>query len=236
MNYLIVSPVRTGSTWLNLVIAKHFNLFNVGETLCRITPGMLLDPSKERFTDNSKIQLPYTQQTQKLFNTDFRELSREEQLIELKKTPFVIKFTPWDLYEGYEFDKFKEEMQPLTTIFLYRKNLLEHFISFISANKTGVVNSDSPFMNYQRPKMKYNQEEFDYYLAHKHIWEEIYKKHGHKFDYTISYEELFKMNELCGIPLKDYHEEFTIKLNKYTREELEECKQQTGLEDNYEIC
>ena len=51
MNYLIVSPVRTGSTWLNLVIAKHFNLFNVGETLCRITPGMLLDPSKERFTN-----------------------------------------------------------------------------------------------------------------------------------------------------------------------------------------
>ena len=110
MNYLIVSPVRTGSTWLNLVIAKHFNLFNVGETLCRITPGMLLDPSKERFTDNSKIQLPYTQQTQKLFNTDFRELSREEQLIELKKTPFVIKFTPWDLYEGYEFDKFKTQI------------------------------------------------------------------------------------------------------------------------------
>ena len=75
-------------------------------------------------------------------------------------------------------------------------------------------------MDYQRPKMKYNQDEFDYYLAHKHIWEEIYKKHGHKFDYTISYEELFKMNELCGIPLKDYHEEFTIKLNKYTREEM----------------
>ena len=80
------------------------------------------------------------------------------------------------------------------------------------------------------------QDEFDYYLAHKHIWEEIYKKHGHKFDYTISYEELFIMNEVCGIPLKDYHEEFTLKLNRYTREELEECKQQTGLEDNYEIC
>ena len=73
-------------------------------------------------------------------------------------------------------------------------------------------------------------------MAHKHIWEEIYKKHGHKFDYTISYEELFKMDELCGIPLKQYHEDFTLKLNRYTKEELEECREQTGLEDNYEIC
>ena len=244
MNYLIVSPVRSGSTWLNLVIAKHYNLFNVGESLCKISPGILLDPSKERFIEGDKVHLPYTQQMQKLFNIDFRKLSREQQITELKKTPFVIKFTPWDLYEGsdeaygygYEFDNFREELKPMTTIFLYRKNLLEHFISFNAVHKTGVMNADSPFMNYQRPKMEYNQEELDYYLAHKHIWEETYKEHGHKFDYTISYEELFKMNELCGIPLKDYHEEFTLKLNRYTREELEECKQQTGLEDNYEIC
>ena len=27
MNYLIVSPVRSGSTWLNLTLAKHLNRF-----------------------------------------------------------------------------------------------------------------------------------------------------------------------------------------------------------------
>ncbi len=80
------------------------------------------------------------------------------------------------------------------------------------------------------------QEELDLYLAHRQIWEQCYKDHSHNFDYTISYEELFKMDELCGVPLKQYHEEFTLKLNSYTEEELEECKQQTGLEDNYEIC
>ena len=98
------------------------------------------------------------------------------------------------------------------------------------------MNTYNRFMNYKRPRIKYTQEELDLYLAHRQIWEQCYKDHSHNFDYTISYEELFKMDELCGVPLKQYHEEFTLKLNSYTKEELEECKQQTGLEDNYEIC
>tara|TARA_Y100000816_G_C26071130_1_gene563435 strand:+ start:268 stop:966 length:699 start_codon:yes stop_codon:yes gene_type:complete len=232
MNYLIVSPVRSGSTWLNLTLAKHLNLTNIGEALCKISPTLLM---------NSNINL-----TSQLANnnTDLRKLSREEQIEIIKKKPFVAKFTPWDLYEGsdeeyglgYEFDKFKELVKPLTTIFLYRKNLLEHYISFWGVHRTGIMNTYNRFMNYKRPRIKYTQEELDLYLAHKHIWEQCYKDHSHNFDYTISYEELFKMDELCGVPLKQYHEEFTLKLNSYTEEELEECKQQTGLEDNYEIC
>lgn len=232
MNYLIVSPVRSGSTWLNLTLAKHLNLTNIGEALCKISPTLLM---------NSNINL-----TSQLANnnTDLRKLSREEQIETIKKKPFVAKFTPWDLYEGsdeeyglgYEFDKFKELVKPLTTIFLYRKNLLEHYISFWGVHRTGIMNTYNRFMNYKRPRIKYTQDELDLYLAHKHIWEQCYKDHSHNFDYTISYEELFKMDELCGVPLKQYHEEFTLKLNSYTEEELEECKQQTGLEDNYEIC
>ena len=232
MNYLIVSPVRSGSTWLNLTLAKHLNLTNIGEALCKISPTLLM---------NSNINL-----TSQLANnnTDLRKLSREEQIEIIKKKPFVAKFTPWDLYEGsdeeyglgYEFDKFKELVKPLTTIFLYRKNLLEHYISFWGVHRTGIMNTYNRFMNYKRPRIKYTQEELDLYLAHRQIWEQCYKDHSHNFDYTISYEELFKMDELCGVPLKQYHEEFTLKLNSYTKEELEECKQQTGLEDNYEIC
>ena len=232
MNYLIVSPVRSGSTWLKLTLAKHLNLTNIGEALCKISPTLLM---------NSNINL-----TSQLANnnTDLRKLSREEQIEIIKKKPFVAKFTPWDLYEGsdeeyglgYEFDKFKELVKPLTTIFLYRKNLLEHYISFWGVHRTGIMNTYNRFMNYKRPRIKYTQEELDLYLAHRQIWEQCYKDHSHNFDYTISYEELFKMDELCGVPLKQYHEEFTLKLNSYTEEELEECKQQTGLEDNYEIC
>ena len=232
MNYLIVSPVRSGSTWLNLTLAKHLNLTNIGEALCKISPTLLM---------NSNINL-----TSQLANnnTDLRKLSREEQIEIIKKKPFVAKFTPWDLYDvsdeeyglGYEFDKFKELVKPLTTIFLYRKNLLEHYISFWGVHRTCIMNTYNRFMNYKRPRIKYTQDELDLYLAHKHIWEQCYKDHSHNFDYTISYEELFKMDELCGVPLKQYHEEFTLKLNSYTEEELEECKQQTGLEDNYEIC
>ena len=43
MNYLIVSPVRSGSTWLNLTLAKHLNLTNIGEALCKISPTLLMN-------------------------------------------------------------------------------------------------------------------------------------------------------------------------------------------------
>ena len=236
MNYLIVSPVRSGSTWLNLTLAKHLKLENIGEALCKISPTLLM---------NSISNIKDTSLNSQLANsdTDLRKLPRDKQIEIIKKKPFVAKFTPWDLYEGsdekygsgYEFNKFKESVKPLTTIFLYRKNLIEHYISFWGVHRTGIMNTYNRFMNYQRPKMQYTQEELDLYLAHKYIWEKCYKDHSHNFDYTISYEELFKMDELCGVPLKQYHEDFTLKLNRYTDEELEECKKQTGLETNYEI-
>ena len=73
MNYLIVSPVRSGSTWLNLTLAKHLNLTNIGEALCKISPTLLM---------NSNINL-----TSQLANnnTDLRKLSREEQIEIIKK-------------------------------------------------------------------------------------------------------------------------------------------------------
>ena len=239
MNYLIVSPVRSGSTWLNLTLAKHLKLENIGESLCKISPTLLMKAEKRGSTNQS----PFSSSQLANSNTDLRKLPRNKQIEIIKKKPFVAKFTPWDLYEGsdekygpgYEFDKFKESVKPLTTIFLYRKNLIEHYISFWGVHRTGIMNTYNKFMNYQRPKLEYTQEELDLYLAHKYIWEKCYKDHSHNFDYTISYEELFKMNELCGIPLKQYHEDFTLKLNRYTDEELEECKKQTGLETNYEI-
>ena len=50
MSYLIVSPVRAGSTWLNMALAKHYNLYNAAETLCKVTPA--LDGTKY---DSSKV-------------------------------------------------------------------------------------------------------------------------------------------------------------------------------------
>jgi len=43
------------------------------------------------------------------------------------------------------------------------------------------------------------------------------------------------MDELCGIPLKQYHESYTLKLNRYDRDEIEEVKKLTGYSENYEI-
>ena len=41
MNYLIVCPVRCGSSWLNHVLETHYKLYNVGERLCKIAPGIM---------------------------------------------------------------------------------------------------------------------------------------------------------------------------------------------------
>ena len=49
------------------------------------------------------------------------------------------------------------------------------------------------------------------------------------------YEDLFNMEELCGIPLKQYEGQFTFKLNKYTREEKDEVIRRTGYSENYEL-
>ena len=247
---LIVSPVRAASTWLNLAMAKHLNLYNVGESLCKISPALLMDYAgvNNRIVEGGQQQSHFINSMKDMFDQDFRKLSKEDQMKKLKSTPFIAKFTPWDLYDandkqyadtygyGYDFDKFREDVKPLTTIFLYRRNLVEHFISFINVHRTGIMNTTSPFINYQRPKMKYLESEKEYYLGHKHMWEKCYKEHGHKFDHTITYEELFKMDELCGVPLKQYHDQFTLKLNHYTKEELDEARELTGLEEDYEIC
>ena len=51
----------------------------------------------------------------------------------------------------------------------------------------------------------------------------------------MAYEDLFNMEELCGIPLKQYEGQFTFKLNKYTREEKDEVIRRTGYSENYEL-
>ena len=43
MSYLIVSPVRAGSSWLNSVLESHYTLYNVGETLCKVNPDLIKD-------------------------------------------------------------------------------------------------------------------------------------------------------------------------------------------------
>ena len=258
MSYLIVSPVRSGSSWLNTVLETHYKLYNVGESLCKFTAEFDNQHKKDLFFDihtkkrkygrysYHKASNQYVQNMIKMVDSDIRKLSRDEQINYIKnKTPIVAKFTSWDLYEddkgefgssgwGFNLERLQKEWAPLTTIFLYRKNIVEHFLSFLAYHRTGIGNATGQFMQYQRPKDIWDEEWERYYATHFEIMKRCYK--DHKFDHTVAYEDLFKMDELCGVPLKQYHEEFTLKLNSYTEEELEECKQQTGLEDNYEIC
>tara|TARA_B100001093_G_scaffold516921_1_gene596962 strand:- start:97 stop:873 length:777 start_codon:yes stop_codon:yes gene_type:complete len=257
MNYLIVSPVRTGSTWLNRVIAGHYDLFNIGESLCKLSP--MIDPAEPtaEFHVGRTEWLPIHQRL------PIRDMSQMEQMKLMKdKNGVVIKMTPFDLYDtdnidynteeygrliektnieyneigyGYSMSLLKEHLQPLTKIFLYRKNIPENFLSFLAMHNTGIHNTYDRFMNYKRPKRKIKESWTSFYKMHFDLMEKCYRDHIDEWDHVISYEELFKMDELCGIPLKQYHESYTLKLNRYDRDEIEEVKKLTGYSENYEI-
>ena len=249
-SYLIVSPVRAGSSWLNTVFETHYKLYNVGETLCKISSAFVADDNEVISDDKNKYYFHYASEQYKqnmvnMWSEDIRKLSREEQLNFIKsKGPCVAKFTPWDLYPdmnrgpgygyGYSLDELKEKWKPLKTIFLYRRNIVEHFLSFLAYHRTGIGNATSQFMQYQRPREPFDDDWTKYYANHFWIMNKCYEDHN--FDYTVAYEDLFNMDELCGIPLKDYHGQFTFKLNKYTREEKDEVIRRTGYSENYELC
>ncbi len=246
MNYLIVSPVRSGSSWLNSVLETHYKLYNVGETLCKISPDFVEDDQatlKAKYHDH-QISDGYRKSMVKMWSEELRNLPRDEQIDFIaKKKPIVAKFTPWDLYEdekldgrlgnGYRLEVLQEKWAPLTTIFLYRKNLVEHFLSFLAFHQTGIGNATSQFMQYQRPVSNFTDNWITYHKMHMEFMDRCYR--DHKFDHTVAYEDLFNMEELCGIPLKQYEGQFTFKLNKYTREEKDEVIRRTGYSENYEL-
>ena len=112
MSYLIVSPVRAGSTWLNMALAKHYNLYNAAETLCKVTPaldGTKYDSSKDNFsimkdTINKMLNYhnasdQYRQNMVIMSNEKIRALDRSGQIDYIKNQgPSIAKFTPWDLF------------------------------------------------------------------------------------------------------------------------------------------
>ena len=253
MNYLIVSPVRSGSTWLNKVLAHHYNLYDIGETLCKLSPAY----------EHTEAIADYQGSLHNIHKLPIRQLDQISQLEYIRdKGPSVIKFTPFDLYDtddihydttlyreivtptridyseygyGYPMEYIKKYINPLKIIFLYRKNIPENFLSFLAMHNTGVHNAHSQFMNYRRPKRKLKDSWIKFYEMHFKLMEKCYRDHIDHWDHVISYEELFKMDEFCGVPLKQYHNQFTFKLNKYDRDEIEEVKKLTGYSENYEI-
>ncbi len=96
MNYLIVSPVRAGSSWLNIVLETHYRLYNVGETLCKVNPDLI--------KDNQEMSEQYRENMVKMWSPELRDLPRDKQIdFVAEKKPIVAKFTPWDLYEDEKF-------------------------------------------------------------------------------------------------------------------------------------
>ncbi len=257
-NYLIISPIRTASTWLNTVFAEHYKLNNIAEKISKMNTvpdgyafSRINEWTKKHGINNKVYNGPdgveYGHNRGSDLSNDYvklRSLDRDGQIKYVKdQGPSVIKFKTWDLYEdknreypegwGFNLDKLKKEWAPLTTIFLYRKNIPEHFLSLLSYHRTGITNAVEPNMKYDRPKDLWDAEWKKYY--DKQYLKMIECYNDHKFDHTVAYEDLFEMDELCGIPLKQYHNKFTFKLNKYTREEKDEVIRQTGYSENYEL-
>ena len=91
-----------------------------------------------------------------------------------------------------ELNRLKEKWKPLTTIFLYRRNIVEHFLSFLAYHRTGIGNATSQFMQYQRPREPFDDDWIKYYANHFWIMNKCYEDHN--FDYTVAYEDLFNMD------------------------------------------
>ncbi len=253
MNYLIVSPVRSGSTWLNKVLAHHYKLYDIGETLCKLSPALATSEAVQDYQDF----------LYRIWKLPIRQMDQIGQLEHIRdKGPSVIKLTPFDLYDtddidydtdmyrkmveptnmhyseygyGYPMKYLKKYLDPVKIIFLYRNNIPENFLSFLAMHNTGVHNATSPFMQYSRPKRPIKDNWVTFYKMHFDLMNKCYKDHIDHWDHVISYEELFKMDELCGIPLKQYHDQFTLKLNHYDRDEIEEVIRLTGYSENYDI-
>ena len=98
MSYLIVSPVRSGSSWLNTVLETHYKLYNVGESLCKFTAEFDNQHKKDLFFDihtkkrkygrysYHKASNQYVQNMIKMVDSDIRKLSRDEQINYIKNS------------------------------------------------------------------------------------------------------------------------------------------------------
>ena len=202
-NYVIVSPARCGSTWLICGLEYKYKLNNFNECFS---------------IEESQIRIDGETSNLKNYN------QAEKILIIKTHTPYIVKvFTDSIIDLNLLSDK------DTLFIWLYRKNLAEHVLSFYFAMKTKIFNIEKDQV-YQTPD-KFDpiekdknfgiQFEYDFKNFYTNIFntqKEIYEKYHHMFDVEIAYEDLFKNNP-WGIT-----ESSTVKLNTYKQEWIDSAE------------
>ena len=94
-----------------------------------------------------------------------------------------------------------------TPIFMYRSNILDHFLSFIFATKTSIYNSTSEQIY---PSIKITDKDFVFY---KNIWDNFIKIKP--YGIILKYETM--QNDICQILPNEYDASNFIKLIEYDK-------------------
>mgnify|MGYP001197621403 CR=1 FL=1 len=200
-NYVIVNPARCGSTWLVCGLEHKYKLNNFNDCFGKGTGDVRIA--------GEKINLKNYTESEKLF-------------IVTRNTPYIVKIFTDSMMDLVHFEDNNTRF-----IWLYRKSLAEHFLSFYFARKTEIFNlhenpwdflpSPSPYniekeANYQTPDFNPTEDDKNFYLDILEKQERAYEKYQHMFNVEIAYEDLFENNP-WDITLSS-----TLKLNTYKQE------------------
>ena len=206
-NYIIITPARCGSSWLSSGLEKMYKLNYLDYT-------------------NNTVRL-------KTSTDNLDALDNEEKIVYFKKQlPFLIKLYVDDMPKSC----ITYGCTDTQFIWIYRKNLAEHFLSFYFAQKSGVwariasEQMQAHAFNYNTQDIEFAPTEKDknFYINIFNKQKEVYAQYKTLFqthpNVEIAYEDLFKNNP-WGIT-EDIATELTgqKKLNTYTVNQIEWAK------------
>jgi len=195
-NIVIITPARCGSSWLTTAFEQHLGYNNFNAVLSSSVAEQEIRIAGKKILVSGK--------------------STEEKIQLLEQhQPFVVKVFTDEMIDL--------ELLPDNTeyIWLYRKNLAEHCLSFWRAKETGVYNLDRKHgdVNYVAPTELPTDEYCAHYVKqYLQPSKYAYEQYQDWFWTEISYEELFTDNP-WGFAQDNVNS--SIKLNTYTEAELE---------------
>lgn len=158
-NIVIVTPARSGSSWL---VNAFENIYNYNAMPLFLSEG-----------DD--------------YNHELNLVSRIEIL--RSKKPFVTKVFTDQMIDLTMLQDNKTEF-----VWLYRKNIIEHFLSNVIAWKTKVYNIHKHETYIPIEDLVITQEEINTYINIVECQNRAYTQYKYIFDYEVSYEELFNNN------------------------------------------
>lgn len=194
-NIVLVNPARCGSSWLTTAFEQTLNYNNFNAATA------------------NDIKENWVRFNGKSVNVYKWSLEEKIELIN-NSTPYIVKV-------------FTDNMVDLTLfknadyVWLYRKDIVEHYLSFYYAIKSGVFNIGQ-YDNYNQPIFEEDKKFTKFYVKRYNEAKKVYNTYCHLFKYKVAYEDLFTNNPWNFTPTEVNS---CIKLNTYSQEVKEQVKE-----------